>query len=194
MSGKVLFVAAHTVKRKGQPWSGTLDDVVELATNAEMILAEALGEPCHSNLIFAFTENRTSAYASVEEFKDQFVESDVPSVKNLMIFTKPDGTSFVGASMYLGMHPSSAPSIEVTGDEQALVYGIAARLETLFPEQAGVRKQSLRRRGDPEPAAPVPWMRRARERVGAFGLIAITAAVTAAVTVTVTVLITKALG
>jgi hypothetical protein len=92
------------------------------------------------------------------------------------------------------MHPSSAPSIEVTGDEQALVYGIAARLETLFPEQAGVRKQSLRRRGDPEPAAPVPWMRRARERVGAFGLIAITAAVTAAVTVTVTVLITKALG
>ena len=165
-------------------WSGTPEELVQVAREGQRILRSASGgnHGCTFTVSFKSVESR---YKTPDEFLAELAPSEIAHARTISILYS-DRKSGLGASVRVYRRSRRlGPFISVEGDERSLVEGVAKRLVDTF--SSGQNKwwpgMRLYRPGE------TSRLSRLRARAGSIGLIVMTAVVIAVITVVVTKLL-----
>lgn len=169
----------------GRPWSGTCEDLVELATEGRKIMRSAARDDGDGHRCFVklrFKGRRESRYDSPEEFLTDFRPSEISDLKGAMLsFSNRDVSLSSAVDLVPGLW--SRPFVTATSEDPALADGVAKQLTNMFSGRSRFGWQGLRRPGE------VTLLRGLRTRAGSLVTLTVTVAITAVVTIYLTKLL-----
>jgi hypothetical protein len=174
-------VAKHIAHERGRPWSGTPEDLVELASEGRKILRSAAGDDGDGHrcrVQVQFRGQRESNYDSPEEFLADFRPSEISALTFVLLSFHSDVDLWAGVQLRRGLW--IRPFLTAGSEDPSLADGVVQQLSGVFSGRSRFGWQGLRRPGQ------VTLVRGLRTRAGALVALTVTAAITAVVTIYLT--------
>ena len=182
-------MAEHVVHGQGRPWSGTPEDLVELAIEGKRIMRSAAhddGDGHRCLVRTRFKGQRSSRYDSPEDFLANFRPSEISDLKGVTLsFSNRDVSLSSAVDLVPGLW--IRPFVTASSTDPALADGVANQLTNMFSGRSRFGRQGLRRPGE------VTLLRGLRTRAGSLVTLAVTVAISVAVGAVVTFYLTKVL-